>query len=161
VSKGVISPWATPKKETAEERLDRIQEESPEGIPQRQITFNGRAFQITVSFFSMDTDQARLSGYAHDALGRVITAALQVDDTLSVEFKRQSITRDPSTMLVPKVKVELGELALYVKASSFDAAMARLMALDRIALALSDACGASRKVRKVMTDHEVVVARKV
>ena len=160
MTKGVISPWATPKGESAKEQTERLIDESSEGAPKREITFDGRAFQLVVSFFSFDRDQPRLASYAHDALGRAISAALKVGGTLKGEFERQSIYTDESRVLAPKVTVRLGGLTLYVKASSFDSKMAQLMAMDRIALALADARNESKEVRRVIEEHDVVIARK-
>jgi hypothetical protein len=70
----------------------------------------------------------------------------------------------PAVLLVEDVAdaptVTLGPLVLYAKASSFEPKMAQLMAMDRIALSLSDARGISLKVRKCLEDHGIVVARK-
>ena len=63
-------------------------------------------------------------------------------------------------MLAAKVTVSLGPVSLYVKASSFDPKMAQLMAMDRIALSLADARNTSKKVRKVIDEHDIIVARK-
>ena len=160
MSKGVISPWAAPEKESATDRAERMIEESPEGAPRREVTFDGRAFQLVVAFFSFDRDSTRLSGYAHDALGRAIVAAFKVDEVLLKEFSRQSIFTDEGKVLAAKVTVRLGPVSLYVKASSFDPKMAQLMAMDRIALSLADARNMSKKVRKVIDEHDIIVARK-
>jgi hypothetical protein len=50
VTKGVLSPWAKPEHDTAVDRAERIAEESVEGVPRREMTFDGRAFQVTVAF---------------------------------------------------------------------------------------------------------------
>lgn len=160
MTKGVFSPWAAVERESAKETAERTIEESVEGAPRREITFDGRAFQIVVAFFSFDKDANRLSGYAHDALGRGVEATLKVDDALRSEFTRQSIFTDPAKVMAAKVTVQLGLVTLYVKASSFDPKMAQLMAVDRIALAISDARGRSPKVRKSFEEHDIVVARK-
>lgn len=160
MTKGVLSPWQTPKKETSEEKAERMIEESPEGAPRREITFDGRAFQITVAFFSFDKDQKRLASYAHDALGRALSSALVADGTLAKELTRQSIFTDEKKVLAAKVTIRLGPVTLFAKASSFDAKMAQLMAMDRLALAIVDSRNASAKVRKTMEDHDVVIARK-
>lgn len=160
MTKGVLSPWAKPEHDTAVDRAERIAEESVEGVPRREMTFDGRAFQVTVAFFSLERDGAKLSKYAQDALGRAIDATLKVDKALLGEFARQSIVLDAQKLLAPKVTVTLGALTLYVKASSFDEKMAKLMAIDRIALALLDAKSQSAKVRKSLEDHDVLIARK-
>ena len=160
MTKGVLSPWAAPGRESEQEKAERIIEDSVEGAPRREITFDGRAYQIVVPFFSFEKDPKRLSAYAHDALGRAVQATLKSDGTLRDELARQSIYEDASKVLAAKVTVTLGPLVLYVKASSFEPKMAQLMAMDRIALALSDARGLSIKVRKSLEDHGIVVARK-
>ena len=160
MTKGVMSPWAMKSGETPQEKAERVLEEVHEGMPRREMTFDGRAFQIVVAFFSLDREPEKLSTYAHDALGRVIQSALTVDKTLSQEFERQSITLDSNKMLSPKVTVPLGPITLYVKASSFEPKMAKLMAIDRIALALSDAKGRSAKIKTCLEDHDAAVVRK-
>lgn len=160
MTKGVLSPWAAPERESETARAERIIEDSVEGAPRREITFDGRAYQIVVPFFSFEKNAGKLSVYAHDALGRAIQSALKVDSVLKEELARQSIYQDESRVLAAKVTVTLGPLILYVKASSFEPKMAQLMAMDRIALALSDARGISAKVRKCLDDHGILVARK-
>ena len=160
MTKGVLSPWEKAPQATPKELTERLIEETPEGAPRREVTFDGRAFQLIVAFFSFDRDAKRLTGYAHDALGRALAAALKVDDALREEFQRQSIFTEEARVLAAKVTVRLGPVTLYVKASSFEPQMAQLMAMDRIALALADARNASKKVRKVIDEHDVVVARK-
>lgn len=160
MAKGVMSPWATAPKETAQDKAEQIIENSPEGAPRREISFDGRAFQIVVAFFSFERDAKKLNSYAHDALGRAVASALKADPAMLQELKRQSIFLDESHLLAPKVTVRLGPVTLYVKASSFDPKMAQLMAMDRVALAISDACGLSVKIRKTLADHDVLIARK-
>lgn len=160
MNKGVMSPWAAAPKETAQDKAEQIIENSPEGAPRREISFDGRAFQIVVAFFSFDRDSKRLNSYAHDALGRAIASALKADPAMLQELKRQSIFLDESHLLAPKVTVRLGPITLYVKASSFDSKMAQIMSMDRIALALADASGISAKVRRTLEDHDVLIARK-
>lgn len=160
MTKGVMSPWAATPKETAQDRAEQIIENSPEGAPRREVSFDGRSFQLVVAFFSFERDDKKLSAYAHDALGRAVASALKADPAMLQEFKRQSIFLDESHLLAPKVTVRLGPVTLYVKASSFDPKMAQLMAMDRIALAMADARGLSPKIRKTFDDHDVLVARK-
>jgi hypothetical protein len=160
MTKGVLSPWEATKKESPADTAERMIEESPEGAPRREITFDGRAFQITVAFFSFDKDMKRMSSYAHDALGRALASALAVDSVLAREMARQSIFMDETKVLAAKVTIRLGPVTLFVKASSFDPKMAQLMAMDRIALAMVDSRNASVKVKKAMDDHDVVIARK-
>lgn len=160
MTKGVLSPWAAPERESEKDRAERIIEDSVEGAPRREITFDGRAYQIVVPFFSFEKDPKRLSVYAHDALGRALQLALKVDTVLRQELARQSIYEDEAKVLAAKVTVTLGPLTLYAKASSFEPKMAQLMAMDRIALSLSDSRGISLKVRKCLEDHGIVVARK-
>ena len=85
---------------------------------------------------------------------------MKVDSVLRQELARQSIYEDEAKVLAAKVTMTLGVLTLYAKASSFEPKMAQLMAMDRIALAISDARGLSLKVRKSLEDHGIVVARK-
>ena len=160
MSKGVDSPW-TKRREDPLEKAERTIEESLEGAPRREITFDGRAFQIVVAFFSLERDQKLLSGYAHDALGRAVKHLLTCDGSFLDDLNVQSIYLDHTKVMGPKVTMTLGPVTLYAKASSFKPAMAQLMALDRLALAISDAKGRSKKIKDALKDCDVVVARKV
>ena len=160
MSKGIFSPWSTPVVETPKEKTERLIEESPEGAPRRTVTFDGRAFQIVVGLFSFDKDSRNLSNYAHDALGRAVTAVLKIDNALIDEFKRQSIFLDKANLLDPKVEIKLGSVTLYVKASSFDPKMATLMAFDRIALSLTNVSNNHKNIRTCLADHDIQLARK-
>jgi hypothetical protein len=155
-----MSPWTAPPKESPAEQAERLIDETENGAPRREITFDGRAFQLIVAFFSFDQDSRRVSGYAHDALGRAVVAALVADGALRREMDRQSIYTEEERVMAPKVTVRLGPITLFVKASSFDPKTAQLMAMDRIALALVDSRGASAKVRKLLDEHDIVIARK-
>jgi hypothetical protein len=160
-AKGIVNPWIKPQGETPQQAAERAIEEAPEGAPKRDITFDGRAFHLRVSFYSFEKNQDRLSAFAHDALGRAISDALKVDGVLLSELKHQSIFLDEKQVLAAKVTVRLGPVTLYVKASSFDPKTAQIMAMDRIGLALANARNASAKVRKCFDEHELIIARKV
>ena len=162
MSRGILSPWAkTTPTNTAQARAE-AQLENGDGrdLPYREVTFDGRSLQIIVGFYTFDKDAPRLQAYAHDALGRAITHALGVDAELRRQLELQSVATDAAKMLAPKVTLTLGALVLYVKASSFDPKLARLMATDRLALSLADARNASKKVAQSLVDHSVTIASK-
>jgi hypothetical protein len=161
-AKGVFSPWGINKKETIQEKVQRAFADDPSNIPTKVMTFDGRAFQIIVSFRSYDKDPDLLTSYAKDALGRALQDVIKKSPTFKKGLTTQSIYLEGASEkeLHPMVTLALGPLTLWVKASSFDPKMASLMAHDRLALAAVEAINQSKIVRDIFTEHNVIIARK-
>lgn len=155
MKKGVLSPWEKKPEPTAIEKVIANSDE----VPKREIRFKGRAFHIYVRFYTADTDAEALTSYAKDALGTAISEILKIGTSTLEALQRQSIELDARKALWPKVTVNLGPVTLYVKASSYEPAMAELMAIDRIALALSNAKAENQKIRQHLDDRDIFITR--
>ena len=161
---GIHNPWTKPPsaQQQANEKVDAVIAGDPHRKPpRRSIVFEGRSFQIAADFYTYELDPKHLTLYAADALGRAISEArLKAPQAINSNFARQSIVYDEAKATWPKVTWGLGELKLFVRASSHDAGLAFMMAVDRVALALMDAMMEAPALRTLFKDMGVALTRK-
>ena len=151
------SPWIR-SEETSEERAQRLQAEGAEPEA-HSVVFRGPAHVVTVVIHTYDTDKQAINGCAIDVLGECVAAARKMlkdaDSTLNVH----AISTDPKAILTQKVKLVLGEVELYAKASSNDVQLATDYALDRLSGALRELAGRHPKFAAFLEENDVTIAR--
>lgn len=151
------SPWVR-YEETSEERAERLHADGAEPTA-HSVVFRGPAHTVTVVIHTYDTDKQVINGYAISVLGECVAAARKMLKDADSTFSVHAISTDPKTILTQKVKLVLGEVELYAKASSNDVQLATDYALDRLSGALRELAGRHSKFAAVLAENDVTIAR--
>jgi len=103
-----------------------------------------------------------------DAVSNATTAAMHVlgefftranSKAFDALLATQKLAFKEETILGPRVSFELGPVKLYAAASSHDVKLAQAMALDRLALALTQARLTIKDFSVLMTEHYLEIVR--
>lgn len=157
--KGILSPWGLKREEPAFTVEDRLREKIRRG--RTPVAVQGRQYHLLVTLpVSFKRDDS--------AVGNATTAAMHVlgeffaranTKELVALLATQKLGFKEEAILGPRVSFELGPVKLYAAASSHDVKLAQAMALDRLALALTQARLTIKGFDKLMSEHYLEVVR--
>lgn len=156
MTKGIHSPWTKKEATKVEDEPLRAPDSRGDEAPPLPVRFPGRAYNLEVALVL--PKRTKITAEQGQDLGRtVLGLALQelfkkAPPSVGV-FTKQGLTSTPP--FGPKVTFQLGTLVLYAKASSMDMDLALKMAVDRIALALTECRVTYPAASKILDDHRV------
>lgn len=157
-SKGVLNPWVQPAKaQEAEPVAAQLSAKARAG--KTPVAFQGRLYTLLVTIPVLLKDSTDAEKAARHMLGELLTHRALFDAMPTL--RRQNLSLKEQDILGPRVQMPFGPATLYAAASSSDLALAQAMALDRLALALTEARARVPAVGKVLQEHGLEVLRNV
>jgi hypothetical protein len=158
--KGIISPWSLTREEPAQTVEEQLREKMRPG--RTPVAIQGRQYHLLITLpISFKRDDS--------AVNNAKTAAMHVfgeflSRAATREFiellAKQKLSLKEEAILGPRVIFELGPVKLYAAASSHDAKLAQAMAVDRLALVLTQARLTIPNFDKLMAEHYLDIVRK-
>lgn len=148
---GIISPWV----ERAQPEENLLEGATAGSHP---VRFSGRAYALIVSLPFRLKDEEKVLGLATQTLGECLNELREMTPLCAQLLKMQKITFDQRP-LSPCVTLDLGVLTLYAVASSTDETLARAMAIDRLALALSTLIVSDPRCKAVLSTYRLNILR--
>lgn len=157
--KGILSPWGLKRDEAPQTVEEQLRAKMRRG--RTPVAIQGRQYHLLVTLpvgFKRD-DTAALSATtaAMHVLGEFFgrAATREFHALLAV----QKLALKEEAIIGPRVAFELGPVKLYAAASSHDVKLAQAMALDRLALALTQARLTIKGFDKLMAEHYLEIVR--
>lgn len=159
-STGVLSPWGL-LREKAEPLTVAEQLRTKVRPGRTPVAIQGRQYHLLVVLpmgFKQD-DSATLSATtaALNVLGEFFQRAMSKQ--LLALLHEQKLALEEEQIIGPRVAFELGPIKLYAAASSHDVKLAQAMALDRLALALTQARITIKGFHQLMSEHFLQIVR--
>lgn len=148
---GIISPWV----ERAQPEENPLENATAGTQP---VRFNGRAYALVVALPFRLKDEEKALGIATQTLGECLNELREVTPLCVQLLQKQKITFDQRP-LSPCVELDLGVLTLYAVASSTDERLARAMAIDRLALALSTLVVSDPRCKATLSTYRLNILR--
>lgn len=148
---GIISPWVD--RAPPEENL--LEDATAGAHP---VRFSGRAYALTVTLPFRLKDEETVLGIATQTFGECLNELRETTPLCGQLLQKQRITFDQRP-LTPCVAFDLGVLTLYAVASSTDEVLARAMAIDRLALALSALVVSDPRCKRVLATYRLNILR--
>lgn len=156
--KGVISPWGLRKEEAPLTVEEQLQPKVRQG--RTPVAIQGRQYHLLVtlpvSFRRDESAGANATTAALHVLGELFGGADTKAFRALLATQRLALT---DTLLGPRVAFEFGPVTLYAAASSHDVKLAKALAVDRLALALTQARLTIKGFDTLMAAHYLEIVR--
>lgn len=154
---GLLDPWAEPEK-PAEQPSSRQQYENPDLAPHGLVQFSGQSYVLNIHVL-LTGPNGPSAKIAEAVLGAAIRILLdQFPASRSILQGQRLFLKPPQDASVPLV---LGDFTLYASAGSREPELAHRMALDRIAMALTEAKQRVPGVRQLLGKFKIDITLKV
>lgn len=150
MKRGIASPWV----ERAQEPVNPLEGAKPGTTP---VRFVGRHYTFVIAL-PFVIDETRAQGIASQTFGECLLALNELSGRFVRELlaQRLSLTDRP---LGPCVSFDFGVTPLHASASSSSEDLARAMALDRLATALSVLLATEKETRDILAAHRLSLLR--
>lgn len=156
---GVLSPWGIKREEAPKTVEEQLRQKVRRGST--PVAIQGRQYHLLVTlpvgFKRDDTATANATLAAMNVLGEFFARAASREFTGLL--KEQKLSLQEEDILGSRVSFELGPVKLYAAASSANLQLAQAMALDRLALALTQARIRIKGFDKILSEHFLGVVR--
>lgn len=156
---GVLNPWGLKREEAPKTVEDQLRGKVRRGST--PVAIQGRQYHLLVTlpvgFKRDDTATANATIATMNVLGEFFARATSREFTALL--KEQKLSLQEEDIIGSRVSFELGPVKLYAAASSSNLSLAQAMALDRLALALTQARLRIKGFDKILSEHYLDVVR--
>jgi hypothetical protein len=158
-AKGVISPWGLKRNEAPLTLEERLRPKVRHG--HTPVAIQGRQYHLLVRLPIGFKRDATATQHATDAATTVLGEFLvrAASKPFFALLAVQKLAFKEEQIIGPRVSFELGPVTLHAAASSHDVKLAQAMAVDRLALALTQARLTIKDFDKIMTEHYLEIVR--
>lgn len=157
--RGILSPWGLKREEPALTVEESLREKVRRG--RTPVAVQGRQYHLLVilpvTFKRDDSAVGNATTAAMHVLGEFFARATTKELTALLAVQKLAFKEE--AIVGPRVSFELGPTKLYAAASSHDPKLAQAMALDRLALALTQARITIKGFDKLMAEHYLEIVR--